>query len=137
MNRSERLLALLLRVSAAVLLSALVPAFMPFAWMQIVHRALGLGELAETPLNHYLTRSLSALYAFNGTVLLYLSFDVRHYRPLIRFLGVAHVVFGGFLLGLDLYAGLPWFWTLGEGPVVILLGLLMLGLQRGVSERQE
>ena len=109
MNRSERLLVLLLRVSAAVLLLALVPAFMPFSWMQAVHRAIALGELAETSLNDYLTRSLSALYAFNGAVLLYLSFDVRQFRSLIRFLGVAHVVFGGFLLGLDLYTGLPWF----------------------------
>jgi hypothetical protein len=130
MSTQERLLVLLLRVSAVVLLSALVAAFMPFDWMAWTHRALGLGELAGTPLTQYLTRSLSGLYAFHGAVLLFLSFDVRRYRPVVRFLGVGNLVFGVFLLGLDLSAGMPSWWALGEGPLVAAFGLLLLWLAR-------
>ena len=133
MNRSERLLVLILRLGAALLLLSLAPALMPFSWMQAIHRALGMGELIETPLNHYLTRSLSALYAVHGALLLYLSFDVRRYRSLIGFLGAANVVFGGFMIGLDLVAGMPPVWTLAEGPFILASGLLLLGLQRGVT----
>ncbi len=75
-NRYEKTLALLLRLDAILLLAAVVPSMMPFAWMQAIHRSLGMGELSGGPLNGYLTRSLSMLYALHGAVMLFLSLDV-------------------------------------------------------------
>ena len=47
MNRSEKALVLLLRLAAVLLLTAIIPAVMPFAWMKDIHRQLGMGELPE------------------------------------------------------------------------------------------
>ena len=55
MNRPEKALVLLLRLSAVLLLTAIVPAVMPFAWMKSIHRLLGMGELPEGPIIGYLT----------------------------------------------------------------------------------
>lgn len=129
----ERFLVLFLRFGAGLLLLSMVPVVMPFAWMQAVHRDLGLGELSASPLNQYLTRSLSGLYAFHGALLLYLSFDVRAYRGLIRFLAWGNIVFGVFMLGLDYVVGLPWFWTAVEGPFIVGSGVGLIWLS---AERQ-
>ena len=43
-SASETVLIVLLRASGILLLTALIPAVMPFAWMQEIHRQLGLGE---------------------------------------------------------------------------------------------
>jgi hypothetical protein len=120
MDRAERWLVLLLRVSAGVLLLATAAIFLPTAWMQATHHALGLGELPDLPVIQYLTRSLSGLYAFHGLFVLYVSFDVRRYLPLIRFVSLASALGGLCLLAIDLAAGMPWFWTLGEGPSLVL-----------------
>lgn len=59
MNRFEKGLVVLLQVSGVILLTALIPAVMPFPWMQEIHRQLGMGELPEGPIMSYLTRSLA------------------------------------------------------------------------------
>jgi hypothetical protein len=130
MNREEKWLVLLLRLCAAILLLAAVAIVMPFDWMAKTHAWLGMGELHETPLLNYLTRSLSALYAYHGAFMLVLSFDVRRYRGLVVFVGSANIVFGLFLLVLDVAVGMPFYWTLSEGPSIMLSGVLLLYLQR-------
>ena len=101
---------------------------MPHAWMDACHRGLGLGALPELPILIYLTRSLSALYAAQAALLWLVSGDVRRYGPVVFYVGVAFLVFGAVVLGIDYHAGLPWFWILGEGPVLMLIGFLILGL---------
>jgi hypothetical protein len=133
MSGAERLLVICLRVGAAVLLLAFPAALLPFPWMAVTNAWLGLSELPDTPLVGYLTRSLSALYAFHGALLLFVAGDIRRYRPLIGFLGVANVLFGMFIVGLDLYVGLPGPWTLAEGPLIIAAGVGLLYLQRRVE----
>jgi hypothetical protein len=130
MSGAERLLVICLRLGAAVLLLAVLTALLPFSWMAATNAWLGLSDLPDTPLVGYLTRSLSALYAFHGALLLVLAQDVRRYRPLIRFLAVASIVFGAFMLGLDLSVGMPGFWALAEGPFIIAAGACLLYLQR-------
>ena len=85
-------------------------------------RRLGLGELPYTPLMSYLTRTLPAMYASMGAVLLFISFDVDRYRPLIRLVGVLAVAGGVGVAILDAAAGLPLFWTVSEGPLTVALG---------------
>jgi len=126
--RTEKILAILLRITAGVLLLALAPVFFPQAWMAAINRAAGLGELPDTAIVGYLTRSLSAMYAFHGALVLYVSLDVRRYLPFIICLAGLGMVFGAFMLSLDVRLGMPLSWTVGEGPVVCVLCGVILGL---------
>ncbi|MFH1024265.1 MAG: hypothetical protein V1809_12865, partial [Planctomycetota bacterium] len=108
-----------------VMLTALVPAVMPFAWMNFIHATLGLGNLPDAPIVHYLTRSCSMLYACGGALILYLAMDVRRHVEIIRLGGILTVVGGVGLAAIDLNSGLPWFWVAGEGPCVVALGVVM------------
>ena len=119
------LLTWILRLHALVLLMAAVPVLLPFSIMDSIHQMLGLGELPPAPLTGYLTRSLSTVYAMHGAVCLALTFDLRRYGDLVRLLALFHVVLGGVLLGIDLAEGMPWFWTLCEGPPIVLFALFI------------
>jgi hypothetical protein len=121
MNRHERVLIFLLRCDAIILLTAVLPAVMPFVWMQEVHRFLGMGELPEGPIMGYLTRSLSVMYAMHGAVTLYVSFDVRRYLLIVKFMAVLGILFGLWLTGIDIAVRMPLFWTISEGPFIFLL----------------
>ena len=89
MNRNEQILIWLLRLCGVVMLTALAAVVMPYEWMNVIHRQTGLGELPHVPIVGYLTRSISALYAFHGALLVFLASDVRRYLPIVRFLALA------------------------------------------------
>ncbi|MHC4178182.1 MAG: hypothetical protein ACYSWU_11785 [Planctomycetota bacterium] len=137
MGWAEKTLIVVLRVSAVILLVALVPAVMPFAWMVAIHRGLGLGKLPEGPIVGYLTRSLSALYAAHGALVLFVSFDVRRYLPVIKCLAVLNVAFGAGMLTIDCTVGLPRWWIACEGPPLIVLGAAMFLLAAATGRRME
>lgn len=122
----DRFLTLFLRVVGTVVGSAALSAVMPLRAMEAAHRALGLGPLPEGPIVEYLARSTSAFYALLGALLWVASLDLARYRPLVRLLGVAFVVFGALLLWTDVSAGLPLFWQVSEGPINALFGIVFL-----------
>jgi len=136
MNHAERILVILLRAIAVAASLAIVPVFMPHAWMDACHGWLGLGTLPETPIIVYLTRSLSAMYAFHAGLLWIISRDVRRYAAIITYIALAVMVFGAVMLWIDVRAGLPLFWIAGEGPFTIGMGLAILILQRKASSGQ-
>jgi hypothetical protein len=127
-NRYERALIVLMRLSGILLMTAIVPAVMPFEWMQVIHRWLGLGELPRLPIIGYLTRSLSAMYAMHGAVTYFVSLDIRRFRPVVQLLAALAIVFGVFMVLMDWYVQMPLYWLLSEGPFVMLLGGLFLWL---------
>ncbi len=133
MKTPERILVWLLRLSGAMTLTALGAVFMPHDWMNLIHERLGMGELPHIPIVGYLTRSISALYALHGALLLFVSLDVRRYLPIVRFLGVAGVVTGILLFGLDRAVGMPVQWANGEGPFVVAISVVILVLAGTVS----
>jgi hypothetical protein len=120
----------MLRMTGGAMLCALVFVFCPFEWMAAIHRQLGLGQLQYTPLMSYLTRTLSALYASMGAMLLFISFDVRRYLPLIRVFGVLALAGGVGVTVLDAVVGLPLFWAASEGPLTVALGVVLVVLAR-------
>jgi hypothetical protein len=125
MRDPEKLLTLLLRVSAAVTLLAFPCALLPVSWMDWTHQQLGLGELPRDPIVIYMARSLSLLYGMHGAVTLALSLDVRRYLPVIRVMAVLMVLFAGAMVLVDRDAGLRWYWVAGEGPSLgIFYGLI-------------
>lgn len=119
------------------MLLAVFAIFMPVRWMAVSHEWLGLGNFPESPLVDYLTRSASLLYTWHGGLLLLISFNVRRYRPLLIYLGIATAIGGLILLGIDLHAGMPAYWTLAEGPPVALIGCLMVFLALQIREHHE
>jgi hypothetical protein len=131
MTKADKVLVVLLRYLLGILgLFALVAVFMPLSWMAATHRWLGLGEMPTGPLVEYLARSLSAIYAVFGVLCLLVAADLNRCRPLVRFLGVALALIGVVLLGVDLAAGMPWWWTAFEGPPGVPVGALVFFLAR-------
>jgi hypothetical protein len=81
----------------------------------------------------YLARSISALYAIHGGLLLLVSGDVRRHARVVAYLAVTAIGFGLLMIGIDLHAGMPVRWTIGEGPPVLVLGIVILVLLRKAS----
>lgn len=129
---AKTLLISLLRLTGLAMLCGLVFVFCPFAWTQKIHAAIGLGDLTYTALMSYLTRTLSAMYAVLGAILLFISGDLRRYLPLIRLLGVIAIAGGAGVTFLDAILHLPAFWTILEGPLTIGLGIALLFLSRRI-----
>ena len=125
---TQRVLQMLLRAVGGVSALAIVPVFMPRAWMAMCHEWLGLGPLPEGPIVEYLARSTSMFYAIFGGVLLLLSGDVRRHARVIMAVGGATLAGGAMLLVIDLRSGLPAWWVAMEGPFVMLMGLVNLVL---------
>ena len=125
-----RLLVILLRVGAVLTGSAFFAMLLPVEWMAATHQWLGLGEFPRAPITDYLARSVAALYGFHGVLLFLISLDPVRYRVFVRYVGWMNVLFGVFLLLIDLHAGLPGWWTLSEGPPVFVLGCIVLYLSR-------
>ncbi len=128
----ERLLVFLLRFGGCIMLSAFGAMLLPVEWMAATHRWLGLGDFPASPLVDYLTRSIAALYGFNGGIRLLVSGDVRRYSVVVAYLAVMDLVLGVLLLAIDWHAGLPLYWTLAEGPPLVVMGAILLHLLRRV-----
>ena len=128
-------LVLLLRVFGGMTLFAFFAMLLPPESMASAHAWLGLGEFPRTPIVDYLARTISALYGFHGILVLLVSTDVVRYRPILVYLWNLNIAFGIMLVVIDLYAGLPWWWTAFEGPPIALLGVLLAFLARSVPER--
>ena len=133
MSTSEHALRWVVWILGAVLLTALPTAFLPQAWMDSIHRWLGLGELPSIPIIGYMARSLSLFYAMNGALLLFLAVDVRRNSRTLRFLGAIWALFGVGITWIDAVVGLPLYWVLTEGPPTIGVSLLILVLASRVS----
>jgi hypothetical protein len=130
MTKSNKALTLLLRILGVGSLFALVAVFMPMSWMLATHRWLGLGEMPTGPVVEYLARSLSLFYAFVGALCLMAASDLERYRPLVCFLGGALALMGLIQLSIDVMAGMPWWWSVSEGPPVVGFGMLLVFLAR-------
>lgn len=126
-------LQLLLRLAGVITTFAFLAMFLPTDWMASTHERLGLGEFPRSPLVDYLTRSVAALYGFHGALLLLISRDPVKYRTIVQFVAVMNVAFGVMMLLIDLHAGMPWWWTAGEGPPIIVFGVVIGYLNRSAK----
>jgi hypothetical protein len=113
---TERGLAVLLRVVGGVCLLAVVPLWMPRGWIVAAHQWLGLGTFPAAPIAEYLARSVSALSAFYGGLLVALSADVRRYALLIRYQAWALMVLSASGAVVGTWAGMP-LWFVGGDAV--------------------
>ena len=120
-----RLLKALLRLGGVVTVSGFAAILLPEEWMAASHAWLGLGEFPRAPIVDYLARSIAALYGFHGVLLLTVARDPLALRPIVSYVAFVNVAFGAIMLGIDLYAGMPLWWTLGEGPPIAALGVVI------------
>ena len=120
------LLAFLLRLCGLIDCLALIVALMPLPWIATLHSHLGIGPFPSDAITHYLARSSSLMYAVHGLLLLYCSFQINRYLPLIKLLAFIAIVHGLCLIGIDYYTAMPWWWTCLEGPLLIMWGMLIL-----------
>jgi hypothetical protein len=134
---SKQLLIALLLIGGIVQLLALVPIFFPYSWMAAIHDRMDIGALPELPIISYLTRSLAMLYALLGALCLFIALDVERYLPLVRFLAILKLIVGAGLLLLDLVAGMPWYWTITEGPSLILYSVVLWWLATQMLARSK
>jgi hypothetical protein len=123
-------IVVLLRIGACLTMAAFPMMFLPTGSMAAVHEWLGLGPFPRSTIVEYLTRSISELYGFHGVLLLIISTDVPRYRPLVTYVAVMNIVFGVMLLFIDLRAALPVWWTLFEGPPLVVIGAALASLNR-------
>ena len=134
MSHNESLLKLFLRVLGTSALTAAFFVCVPDAWMDAIHRQLGLGKLPDAPIVSYLARSTSAFYAMLGGLLWVVSFDLRRHRVVLRYLGFAILAIGLALFVVDWQAGLPLWWRFWEGPIDCAFGIVILWLGSRISE---
>lgn len=125
-----RLLGMLLRLAGVVTVTAFLAILLPVEWMASVHRSLGLGELPRSPVVDYLARSVAALYGFHGVLVLLVSLDPVKHRSIVWYLACMNVGFGLIILAVDLHAGMPAVWTIGEGPPIVGFGIVLGLLNR-------
>jgi len=130
-----KMLALILRISGMLMLTALVAVIMPFAWMQEIHNGLlGMGDMSGGPIVEYLARSLSLLYALHGALLIFLARDISRFLPVVQCFAILGIAFGAIILCLDVAVGMPAYWIMGEGPLIIPLSFVILWLARRVEK---
>jgi hypothetical protein len=130
-----RALVFLLRFAGVVTAAAFLAMFLPVEWMASTHRWLGLGEFPRAPVVDYLARSIAALYGFHGVLNLLASSDPVKHRAIVWFIAGMNMLFGLMMIVIDLNAGMPTFWTLGEGPPIIAFGIVIGLLNRSSSVR--
>ena len=117
-------LVLVLRATAVLFLLALVGAVLPESWMKVVYEWGELGPWPGGALLVYLARAVSVLYAFYGILTLYLSFDVRRYLPLIRFMAIIGFPFAPVMFVVIWAAGLPAVWAVSETTSILVISAL-------------
>lgn len=123
------LLRAILIFNGAITLFAAPAVFFPTSWLASLHEASGLGDFPDEPVVQYLARSASALYAMLGALTLVLAWDVKRYSLLITGWGASMILFGILIFWIDHTAGMPLYWTWGEGPYLVLTGVLALIFQ--------
>jgi hypothetical protein len=129
----ERALRFFVAAIALAEFGAIAGVFMPVSLMAAVHAWLGLGTMPDGALVPYLARSLSAFYVVHGGVMMVCATDVRRYAPMIAYLAWAGIAFAVMVTVLDTMTGFPWYWTLIEGPGLIVLSVIMLVLLRRIG----
>jgi len=120
---------ILLRIGGVVTGTAFLTMLLPVEWMASTHERLGLGPFPPGPVMEYLSRSVAAFYGFHGVLLFVVATDPVRFKPIVTYLVAFNIIFGVMLIAIDLHAGMPFWWTISEGPVVIVIGVLLAVLR--------
>ncbi len=126
---------MILRCGGGVLCLAFPAILLPVEWMATTHEALGLGTYPRSAIVEYLSRSIAALYGLHGVLLLVVARAPRRFAEIVSYIAFFNVTFGVIMLAVDVHAGMPWYWTLAEGPPIVALGFALAYLNAGKRPR--
>lgn len=124
------LLRFVLRFGGVVTALAFVTVFLPAEWMAQAHQRVGLGPFPRAPIVDYLARSIALLYGFHGVLMLIVSNDPIRFRPIVTYIAWMDIAFAVAIFGIDVHAGMPWFWTFGETASILGVGIVLAVLLR-------
>src|SRR5437588_1996457 len=127
MNR-ERLLRIILRIAGTFEALAFLSAIMPRAWMELGHEWLSMGTMPRGAVVDFMIRQASFCYGLHGLVAWLMASDTNRYHPLIRFTGWSYLIAAPAFVAIELNAGMPWFWMLGDGLGCGSFGIAVLWL---------
>jgi hypothetical protein len=133
-NPWHRAVAIVIRCIGILDLFALAAVVVPWPWIEAAARWLGLSEVPSAPLVGYLARSASAMYAIHGAAVLFVSFDVARYWPMIRVMALIALVHGAIMVGIDFAEGMPVWWRTLEGPSFASTGVVVLILMNRAGD---
>jgi hypothetical protein len=136
-STAETLLKWLLRLDGVIMSSAIIAVFFPDALMHWMHERLGLGQMPTASITEYLARSCSVLYAMHGAIVVYVSTEPRRQWQLVRWIVILHMLLGLIIFGIDLNAGMPWYWTAAEGLPIFALATFMLWLWHRANSNRD
>jgi hypothetical protein len=126
-------LVLLLRAVGGVCLLGLLSLWMPAEWIRAAYRWLGWGPFPDAPLTEYLARSVSALAAFYGGLLMVLSADVQRHAPIVRYQAAAIMALSASGVIVGCWAGMPLWFVGGDALGCWAYSIPMLLLVRRVE----
>jgi hypothetical protein len=69
--------------------------------------------------------------------LFFISRDLRRNLPLVKFLCVLTMIFGGGMVAIDIAVGMPLKWVVWEGPIIIPFGGFMLWLACRIPQSRD
>ena len=130
---TEKLQAWVLRLAGIVEILAFFAVVMPRSWMETSHSWLGMGEMPDGPLVMFMIRQASYAYGMHGVSLWLLATDVRRYRLLVVFNGVAFLLATVVFAIIDYFVGMPIWWTISDVVGCGFVGLALLLLDRRLS----
>lgn len=133
LNKAEVTIIVLMRIMGVGGLFAIPAIFLPYSWMNSIHKFMGLGTMPDTSIVSYLARSLSLFYAVVGTITLIVSLDIRRHRSFVKLWAIIATIMSVVLFGIDTASGMPLSWTLSEGPPILAIGLILLLCERHIE----
>lgn len=126
----QRIQRWLLRLTGLSEMLAFIAVLMPRSWMEAGHLWLGLGEMPGGPVLMFMIRQASYTYGMHGLSLWILATDLKRFRPLLIFNGVAFLLAGLVFFWIDYSTGMPWFWTISDSLGCAFFGGALLWLNR-------
>lgn len=137
MTMQQKVLKAILVVSGLFLIVAFAATLLPVSSMAKAHEWLGLGEFPDRPITAYLARSTSLLYGVHGVMMFYTGLTIQQHWRFIPVFGWLHVLTGASVFLFDLFAPMPMYWLILEGPPVAMLGVLLVVLARRAGSFEE
>ncbi len=129
----EKLQAWLLRITGATEILAFISVVMPRAWMESSHMWLGMGAMPDGPLIDFMIRQASYVYGMHGVSLWIIASNVKRFRSLVTFNGVAFLLAGPVFFLIDYTSGMPMWWTVSDSSFCFLFGVALLWLNRCID----
>jgi hypothetical protein len=109
---------------------ALIAVFLPREIMEQTSISLEAGSLGTTPLPAYLARLSSVLYFIHGLTLIMVAVHLPSSLGMVKWLSATTMLLGFMMFLIDFSEGMPIWWSIGEGSILLLCSAIYIVLYR-------